>query len=122
MLTLEIGKLMSNLNLDLLKEKIRYGTEPDNSALIEFWLEQDLPTMKINGSRQAHYESQFRLLLNAVMDELVPKHWRLQCLDHIYRPLMSFKRVANCTHSEQRLNELFRELTISCNYTEQSLY
>lgn len=113
---------MSNLDLDLLKQKIRYGSEPDNSSLIGSWLDLDTPTSSAKGAQQAHYESQFRLLLNAVMDELVPKHWRLQCLDHIYRPLMSFKRVAKCTHSEQQLNKLFRELIISCNYPEGSLY
>lgn len=113
---------MSNLTSDLLKQKIRYGSEPDNASLISFWLELDLPDSSIKGFQQAHYESQFRLLLNAIMDELVPKHWRLQCLDHIYRPLMSFNRVAKCTCSKQKLNALFRELTINCNYTEASLY
>lgn len=113
---------MSNLSLDLLKQKIRYGSEPENSGLIVFWLDLDAPSSCTNGSLQDHYESQFRLLLNAIMDELVPKHWRRLCLDHIYRPLLSFKRVAKCTDSEQKLNELFRELTISCNYTEESLY
>lgn len=113
---------MSDLTLDLLKQKIRYGSEPDNASLISFWLDLDLPTSSAIDSREAHYESQFRLLLNAIMDELVPNHWRLQCLDHIYRPLMSFNRVAKCTGSKQKLNALFRELTISCNYTEASLY
>lgn len=113
---------MSSLNLDLLKQKVRYGSEPDNSSLISFWLDLDTPASSAKGPQQAHYESQFRLLLNAIMDELVPKHWRLQCLDHIYRPLMSFKRVAKCPNSKLKLNKLFQELTISCNYTKESLY
>lgn len=113
---------MNSLNIDLLKQKIRYGSEPDNSGLIPFWLDIDAPSSNSLDQHQAHYECQFRLLLDALMDELVPKHWRLQCLDNIYRPLMSFKRVSKTANAEQKLNNLFQELTISCNYTEETLY
>lgn len=113
---------MSSLNLELLKQKIRYGSEPDNCGLIGFWLDLDAPQSSSSIGQLQHYESQFRLLLDAVMDELVPKHWRLQCLDNIYRPLLSFKRSSRCACSDKKLQQLFRELTISCNYTEESLY
>ena len=113
---------MSSLSIELLKQKIRYGSEPENSGLIEFWLELDTPPASANTDPREHYESQFRLLLDTVMDELVPKHWRLQCLDNIYKPLLSFKRNSHGPDSQQILNNLFRELTLSCNYTEDSLY
>lgn len=113
---------MTSLNLELLKQKIRYGSEPDNCGLINFWLDLDTPQSSSYVGHQQHYESQFRLLLDAVMDELVPKHWRLHCLNNIYRPLLSFKRSSKCTCSDNKLKALFKELTISCNYTEESLY
>ena len=113
---------MSQLNMQQLKNKIRYGTEPDNAGLVSFWLELDGPPAGSLSHIRQHYEEQFRLLLDVVMDELVEKHWRLLCLDHIHSPLLSLKRVSRCPCSQAKINKLFNELSISCKYTEHSLY
>lgn len=111
--------------LSTIRNKIRFGKDPNNPMLIPLWLmqESDLcpsPTQSISAHRQ-HYEAQFRLLLETIVDELVPSHWRRLCLDHIYQPLGSLKRIANDEQSEQQVRNLMQELTVSSRYVASSL-
>jgi hypothetical protein len=104
-----------------LEQKIRTGAEPDNLMLIKLWLSvgqfDNLSTKKLC----ERYTAQFHLLLETVLDDLVPNHWRRTCLDNIYLPLSSLKKIANNDKSEQHLQHLFNELAVSTRYVEKSL-
>jgi len=115
---------LNNISLIVLRNKIRFGQEPDNPTLIWFWLDQEnivssKESSSYEGRRQ--YEAQFRLLLDTVMDDLVAPHWRRTCLDNIYKPLCSLKRLSDSPESEQHLQLLFNEMSIHCRYVEKSL-
>jgi hypothetical protein len=45
--------------------------------------------------RRQHIQWQSRLLLDTVMDELIPSHWRCHCLNNIYSLISSFKKLAS---------------------------
>lgn len=107
--------------INMLAHKIRQGSEPDNPALIHLWLScQQTQNQSIDKLRASH-TAQFRLLLETVLDELVPAHWRRICLDNIYLPLSTLKKLSNNESSEQHLRSLFNELAISTRYVENSL-
>ena len=111
--------------LKIIRDKIRFGHEPDNPTLIPLWLNQEsvlCPNIHepIELHRD-HYEKQFRLLLETIVDELVPSHWRQLCLNHIYQPLGALKRIADDKQSEQDLQRLVHELSITSHYVATSL-
>lgn len=62
------------------------------------------------------YQGQFRLLLDAICDNLLPAHWRQLCLDNIYRPLTDLNRISQCEASKERLRHLWLELNITSQY------
>jgi len=114
----------SNPSLIALRNKIRFGQEPDNPTLICFWLDQESAnSSKESSSHESRrlYEAQFRLLLDTIMDDLVKPHWRRTCLDNIYKPLCSLKRLSDSQESEQHLQSLFNEMSVHCRYVEKSL-
>lgn len=108
----------------LIRDKIRFGKNPNNPELISLWLIQENFIQEGVGClslRRQHCEDQFRLLLEAVVDEMLPKHWRHHCLNHIYQPLASLKKISNSEKSEERLRQLLSELSTSCRYVAASL-
>ncbi len=104
-----------------LEQKIRMGTEPDNMMLIKLWLSIGQSDNLSTQTLRERYSAQFQLLLETVLDDLVPNHWRRTCLDNIYLPLSSLKKIANDDKSEQHLQQLFNELAVSTRYVEKSL-
>lgn len=115
-----IEPTISMINQPLVN-KIRFGTEPDNPLLIKLWLEQ-MPSQDLAVSQlREGYCQQFYILLEAVLDELVPRHWRRTCLDNIYLPLSSLKKLSTNSSSERQIQQLLNELTILTKYVEKSL-
>ncbi len=105
-----------------LRYKIRHATEPDNPALIRQWLELDsCPSYFQLEDQRAHFEQQFRLLLETIADELLPGNWRRACLDQIHKPLTALAELAFCQPSVQHLNVLYDELRLTCAYVSASL-
>lgn len=106
-----------------LRDKIRWGKEPDNPALIPLWLAQEddgQETAPLPWRRQC-YENQFILLLETLVDELVAPHWRCLCLDNIYRPLQSLKKISDCPQSDNQIQRLVHELAQQSRYVRHSL-
>lgn len=107
-----------------LDDKIRYGSEPNNPALIHLWLttqlEGDFAERSVCAQR-LEYERQFYLLLEAIVDDLVPVVWRRMCLDNIYQPLSALQRLASDNASRTRVRQLLHELAVNCRYVEPSL-
>ncbi|WP_051216054.1 hypothetical protein [Ferrimonas futtsuensis] len=109
--------------MDALARQIRRATEPDNHDLIECWLGQE-PCRHLKNAcgrceccpvqrQRHHYETQFRLLLDTALDELLPSCWREACLNQIYRPLFQLKRLAGNEREQLHVQALQRELTIT---------
>ncbi|OUS26943.1 hypothetical protein A9Q99_17170 [Gammaproteobacteria bacterium 45_16_T64] len=111
--------------LKVLRGKVREGTEPENPLLIALWLNMENEGENESSlsivTRREMYVAQFQLLLDVVVDDLVPGHWRRLCLDHIYQPLSSLKKISDGEHSEQKIRKLLQELAVSCRYIEHGL-
>lgn len=101
---------------------IRTAAEPDSPSLLTDWFELDqCDEQQSIQTQREHFESQFRLLLDTVSDELLPSQWRCTCLNNIYRPLKALNKLANSEQSTAELNKLFYELNVICNYVKASL-
>ncbi|MCH2055781.1 MAG: hypothetical protein MK214_04025 [Thalassotalea sp.] len=109
------------LSIRRLEEKIRTGSEPENPMLIRVWLSHGLSENAPTAYLRAQYTAKFQLLLETIVDELVPVHWRISCLDCVYLPLSSLKKLSDCEASEQHLQALLNELAVSTRYVERSL-
>lgn len=111
-------------NLSQLRSKIRWGEEPNNPLLISRWLAQENSAHQAACSREylrQCYESQFTLLLETLVDELIPAHWRCMCLDNIHRPLQSLKQISDTPQSNSQIQRLARELAVQSHYVRHSL-
>ncbi|MCL9780214.1 hypothetical protein M9194_02060 [Vibrio sp. S4M6] len=110
--------------LKLIRDKIRFGQEPDNPTLVSLWLHAEQNELDHHLSthilRQS-YEAQFYLLLEAIVDELVSRQWRCTCLDNIYRPLSCLQKLSNSKASCERIRDLMKELAVTSRYVEHSL-
>jgi len=108
--------------INSIRQKVRYAEDEDNPDLLSFWLmaEQTLFTgsnsFSDEDARWQLYQGQFRLLLDAICDNLLPEHWRLLCLDNIYRPLTELNRISQCENTKERLRRLWLELNITSQY------
>ena len=118
-------RYVMSAQLSVLRNKIRFGLEPDNPALIALWLANECDVNSTNKDYRElskMYEQQFRLLLETIIDELVPAYWRRTCLDYIYRPLSSLQRIAITDEGQALVRKLNYELTVSCQYIEGGLH
>ena len=122
------SKVTSELYLDpgiqLIRDKIRFGKNPNNPELIPLWLTQESviqDSVDCLILRRQNYEDQFRLMLETVVDELVPRHWRQLCLEYIYQPLSSLRKISCGEQTENRLRQLLAELSSSCRYVAATL-
>lgn len=104
--------------IDQLRYKIRYGSEPDNPQLLHLWFDMETATLENEdvGERWQLCIAEFRLLLDAFADDIIPTHWRRLCLDHIHRPLSELNRLATNTHQQLELKRLLQELRITSHF------
>jgi hypothetical protein len=108
--------------INSIRQKVRYAEDEDNPQLLSFWLmaEQTLLSgsdlNQDDAERWNMYQGQFRLLLDAVCDNLLPEHWRKLCLDNIYRPLTELSRISECDASKDRLRHMWLELNVTSQY------
>ncbi|ACE82913.1 hypothetical protein [Cellvibrio japonicus] len=113
---------VSHAELVHIRRKIRWGEEPDNSLLISRWLAQENQDLESTREElRQRYKTQFTLLMETIVDELVPAHWRCLCLDNIHRPLQSLKQISDSSQSEGQIRQLTRELAIQSYYVRHSL-
>lgn len=107
--------------MDVLRRKIRYAEEADNPLLFSHFLSTDFNTDIDNDGKQeqcivtkakqrACLLAQFELLLVTLSDQSIPMHWRLQCLDHINKPLFTLQRLVDDEDSAEQVKGLFIEL------------
>jgi hypothetical protein len=105
-----------------LSQKIRFAMEPNNPLLINQFLNFKL---NVSTPNKVFYReqllAQFQLLIDTIADELLPAHWRRQCLDNIYRPLHALHRIADGTQSKQQVLALTHELRVISHYFQDGL-
>ncbi|EPJ45962.1 MAG: hypothetical protein OFPII_23020 [Osedax symbiont Rs1] len=108
--------------INQLRHKIRYALDDDNPGLLPLWLamEESLDCC-CNSANWQLYHAEYRLLLDALSDDLLPGHWRSWCLDNISKPLMSLQRIAISREQSQQLNKLFYELRVVSHFFQGGL-
>ncbi len=108
--------------INQLRHKIRYALEEDNPSLVMLWLsmEESVRHMDPNANWQL-YCAQFKLLIDTLSDDLLPKHWRICALDNIYKPLSSLQRIAKNPDQQKHLNKLYYELRVISNFFQKGL-
>ncbi|TNC92253.1 hypothetical protein [Thalassolituus sp.] len=92
------------------ERKIRWAEAPDTPQLIHDWL-----LLCGQDSWQSN-EDQFCLLMETAFDELLPRQWRIACLDNICWPLRELSRLARTEPQKRRLRALTYELSVGGQY------
>jgi|TARA_B110000902_G_C14271953_1_gene573525 hypothetical protein len=105
-----------------LEHKIRFALEPDHSAIIRQYLDL-VPTNYSNDItlQRLYFVSQCSLLTETITDELLPAHWRCQCLDHFYLPLGALSRLADNDTSRAQVLSISYEMQIVVGYIQAGL-
>ena len=106
-----------NSAINVLRHKIRDGEEVNNPALILTWFSME--ASMIGTCEQAAwslYVAEYRLLLDTLSDEMLESHWRLWCLDNIYKPLTALSRLVDGDAQKQELGRLFHELRVTSHF------
>ncbi|WP_160061454.1 hypothetical protein [Psychromonas sp. L1A2] len=107
--------------MDALHRKIRYAEEADNPLLFSHFLSTHFNVELDNTGtheqcivtkteQRSCLLAQFELLLVTLSDQSIPMHWRLQCLDHINKPLFTLQRLVDDENSAEQVRDLFTEL------------
>lgn len=106
-----------SIYIQLLRKKIRHGTEPDNPELVNLWLLMEEEAVRdCHKVRWAMYQRQFDLLLESISDELNSLSWRHWCLDNINRPLINLKRLVSTHKEQQEFRRLCEVLRVTSEY------
>jgi hypothetical protein len=105
-----------------LEHKIRFALEPDHSAIIRQYLDL-VPTNYSSDItlQRLHFVLQCSLLTETIADELLPAHWRCQCLDHFYLPLGALSRLADNDTSRAQVLSISYEMQIVVGYIQAGL-
>ncbi len=67
------------------------------------------------------YMAEYRLLLDTLSDDMLEGHWRIWCLDNIYKPLSALTRLVDTDVQQQQLNHLFYELRVTSQFFKAGL-
>lgn len=119
---------MSSHLVKILRHKVRFAATPNTPPLIQDWLDAEnqcgpehYNSTKAISNLRIKYESQFRLLLETIADDLIPSHWRCTCLDHIYKPLFELKQLADSEEADLYVQSLCHELFAISHYHHASM-
>ena len=65
--------------------------------------------------------AEYRLLLDTLADDMLEGHWRLWCLDNIYKPLCALSRLVDTDIQKLELEKLFYELRVTSQFFKAGL-
>lgn len=101
-----------------LRAAVRQGSDPDNPPLLLHWLDVERAAVSSAGlgAQWASLREQYRLLLDAYSDLLVPAQWRQLCLDNIHRPLQSLRWLVRDDSQRRELAQLEHELRVIAHF------
>lgn len=78
-----------NYTVEWLRDAVRYGRFPDEPRLLQVWMlkEKELASScRCRGADWKCCADELTVLLDTICDDLVPMHWRRQCVDAINLP------------------------------------
>lgn len=108
--------------INVLRHKIRHGEEVDNPSLVLIWFSmEEATTSTCKQAAWSLYVAEYRLLLDTLSDDMLAGHWRLWCLDNIYKPLSALSRLVGSDEQKQELEKLFYELRVTSQFFKPGL-
>lgn len=126
-----ISPVNPSSNQSHLRHQVRYATNPDSPQVIREWLLQSACCNAPKSSPVCEYcspaiqrakaEYQFLLLMEVVSDDLLPGHWRTQCLDAVYQPLSCLRALADSPQRQHRVRYLEHTLRMCSHYFMHSM-
>ncbi len=113
--------LENYLELIEMRHLVRFGEQPDSPCHIQRWFELEEASFPrvCNCVKRRVYRRQYDLLIEAVMDDLVPELWRQLCLDYLSRPLNGLAAIAVKPQHQQSVQRLRREMRTQVRYSFQ---
>ncbi|MDY7026310.1 MAG: hypothetical protein SVC26_08245 [Pseudomonadota bacterium] len=115
----------------MLRALVRNGDYPDNHLIISIWLERDrccedtehgVFCQSCSHARQwSTYVQQAQLLIDTMADELIAKQWRCSCVNHMFRPMSSLKRLVRDDVSAMEFRRIEYEYLLNFEYIKNSL-
>ena len=98
-------------NWELLALRVRLALAPDEPRVLHHFLKQGENLPPRSGRTPVSVnEFMAKLLLDTAADTTLPLHWRMQCLDHCYRPLQTLASLLRNDTDAQRLRNLSTRL------------
>lgn len=109
---------MTRQNITALTHIVRYGKAPNSPQILNSFLKESELLAEIGETTEKlnQHLRTAQVLLDTICDSLVPKHWRLQCLDNIYRPLHHAQRVAKNEQEQTKINRFQYEMNATVPY------
>ena len=108
--------------INVLRHKIRHGEEVDNPSLVLIWFSMELAFMgACKHAAWSLHVAEYRLLLDTLADDILEGHWRLWCLDNIYKPLSALSRLVDTDIQKLELEKLFYELRVTSQFFKAGL-
>lgn len=106
-------------NLGSLENSVRHATEPDQPGNISRYLTKIEvcagQACSVSDQRTIYLRA-YKTLLETVCDSLVDRHWRVSCLNQIYRPIFAMKRLARTPTDKAQIRTLRTELARLSHY------
>lgn len=119
---MSVGQVGQKSILPRLRAAVRQGSDPDNPALLYYWFEFERVAI-LEASSECLREKcrhQFRLLIDTYSDLLVPRQWRILCLDNIYRPFEELRLLVRSEQQRKELLQLEFELRIIAHFFDMA--
>ncbi len=108
----------SPLQPNALEHAVRCGLEPERLELLYAYLRvcDEVAAEYPLATQLLVYQSACDVLLDAICDDIVPRHWRIACLDNLAKPLLALRCLARNKNSRRRVEGYFRAARTLSHY------
>lgn len=111
--------LTDTVDYNALEYAIRNGHQPDNPCLLDRYLtlgEARAGAYQPATEQRAVHMRAFNTLLETICDSCIATHWRVLCLDQIYKPLIAMERLASTQTDRAQVRKLHNDLSVLSHY------
>uniref|UniRef100_UPI0035149331 hypothetical protein n=1 Tax=Pontibacterium sp. TaxID=2036026 RepID=UPI0035149331 len=111
--------LNETVDYNTLERMIRNGHQPDNPCLLDRYLalgEARASAYRPAAARHAVHMRTYTTLLETICDSCIATHWRVLCLDQIYKPLIAMERLASTQTDKKQIRKLHNDLSVLSHY------